>query len=126
MRCFPWSEASRYVSLRNSEDEEVELVRDPAKLDDRSRRALAQALVEAGSVLEIEGIDAIDDDFEIRCWKVRTRQGTRSFQTALDAWPRKAPGGGLLIEDVAGDLFSIPVPERLDRSSRHLLWAFID
>jgi hypothetical protein len=125
-RCFPWSAQSLYLSLRDAEDEEVELVRDPADLDERSRRALVQTMLEAGFVLEIEGIDSIEDDFEIRCWNVRTRQGPRSFQTALDGWPRRTPGGGLLIEDVAGDLFSIPAPHRLDADSQRLLWAFTD
>ena len=59
-------------------------------------------------------IDGLEEDFEIRRFKVLTRQGPRSFQTALDAWPREAPSGGLLLEDVAGDLYRIPPPEELD------------
>ena len=68
----------------------------------------------------------IEEDVEIRRWKVRTRQGLRSFHTALDAWPRDAPTGGLLIEDVAGDLFRIPPQEDLDEKSRKRVWAFLD
>jgi hypothetical protein len=36
------------------------------------------------------------------------------------------PGGGLLIRDVAGDLYHVPDPSDLDRKSRELLWAFVD
>jgi hypothetical protein len=36
------------------------------------------------------------------------------------------PGGGLLIRDVAGDLFFIADPRTLDRRSQKLLWAYID
>jgi hypothetical protein len=29
------------------------------------------------------------------------------FQTPRDEWPREVPGGGLLIRDVAGELYFI-------------------
>ncbi len=48
------------------------------------------------------------------------------FQTHLDDWPRETPGGGLLIRDVAGDLYFVPDPGGLDGGSREWLWAFVD
>jgi hypothetical protein len=126
VRCFPWSAPARMLSLRDEDDQEVALVAELSDLDDESRDALAEALLEAGFVLEIVEVLEIQEDVEIRRWKVRTRQGARSFQTALDAWPREAPGGGVLMEDVAGDLFRIPPAEELDPKSRKLVWAFLD
>ncbi|MBW2415545.1 MAG: DUF1854 domain-containing protein [Deltaproteobacteria bacterium] len=125
-RCFPWSEPGRFVSLRDSEEEEFALVTDPSDLDEDSRQALEAALVEAGFVLEIEVIHNVEEEIEIRCWQVRTAQGERAFQTPRDEWPREVPGGGLLIRDVAGDLFCIRDPDALDRDSQRHLWAFID
>jgi hypothetical protein len=125
-RCFPWSEPSRFVSLRDSDEEEIALVPDLDQLDPDSRGALEVALVEAGFVLQIEAIDDIEEEIEIRCWRVRTRQGERAFQTPRDEWPREVPGGGLLIRDVAGDLFHIADPNGLDRESQRHLWAFVD
>lgn len=125
-RCFPWSEPTRFVSLRDREDEEFALVREPSELDPGSRQALEASLVEAGFVLEIVGIDCCEEEVEIRRWEVRTRQGRRAFQTRRDEWPRDMPGGGLLIRDVAGDLFYVPDASALDRRSRELLWAFVD
>jgi len=90
-----------------------------------SRAAIERALAEAGFVLEITGITAVTEDFEIRSWQVQTRQGSRRFQTMLDDWPRHLPGGGLLIRDLAGDLFFIEDPNAMDESSFKLLWAFI-
>lgn len=126
VRCFPWSAPSRMLSLRDEDDEEVALVAELSELDDESRDALTEALLEAGFVLEIVEVLEIEEDVEIRRWKVRTRQGLRSFQTALDSWPRDAPDGGVLMEDVAGDLFRIPPAEELDPKSRKLVWAFLD
>lgn len=125
-QCFPWSEPQRHLSLRDEDDEEVALIDDPAALGPESRRALEQALAEAGFVLEVTRVLSIEEEVEIRQWKVETRHGSRSFQTHLDDWPRALPKGGLLVRDVAGDLYLLPAPGEMDRRSRDLLWAFVD
>ena len=125
-QCFPWTEPTRHLSLRDDEEREVAHVDDPARLDPLSRAALDRALAQAGFVLEVARILAIDEEVEIRTWKVETRQGPRAFQTHLDEWPRVLPDGGLLVRDVAGDLYRLADPTRLDRRSRELLWAFVD
>ena|SRR5467141_2383198 len=125
-RCFPWSEPGRFLSLRDDDEEEFALVRDPAELDPASRRVLEEALVAAGFVFEVTRVMAIDEEVEIRHWRVETRQGARTFQTRLDDWPRLLPHGGLLVRDVAGDLYHLVDPNALDKKSRALLWAFVD
>ncbi len=125
-RCFPWSEPARFVSLRDDEEEEFALVADLSDLDGTSRAALEAALAEAGFVFRVTAIREVDEEVEIRGWRVDTVQGPRRFQTRLDDWPRELPGGGILIRDVAGDLYHVPDPQALDRKSRRLLWAFVD
>ncbi len=125
-RCFPWSEPARHLSLRDTDEEEFAFVRDPADLDQRSRAALERALAVAGFVLEVTQVLEIEEEVEIRRWRVETQQGPRTFQTRLDDWPRTLPHGGLLIRDLAGDLYHLGRPEALDRQSRELLWAFVD
>jgi hypothetical protein len=77
-------------------------------------------------VLEVTRVLSIEEEVEIRHWVVETKHGRRSFQTHLDDWPRALPMGGLLIRDVAGDLYRLAAPGQLDRRSRELLWAFVD
>jgi hypothetical protein len=125
-QCFPWSEPARFISLRDSDDKEVALVEAPSSLDADSRQAFELALAEAGFVLDVTRVLDIDEEIEIRQWTVETKQGSRSFQTHLDDWPRVLPSGGLLIRDVAGDLYRLPEPSTLDKKSRALLWAFVD
>jgi len=125
-RCFPWSEPTYFISLRDRNEKEFALVRQLADLDPASSRVLEQSLAEAGFVLEVVGIDSVEEEVEIRNWKVQTAQGYRSFQTRLDDWPRQVPNGGTLIRDVAGDLYHIGDPASLDKKSRDLLWAFVD
>jgi hypothetical protein len=125
VRCFPWSSVARFISLRDEADEEQYLVEDPAQLDPGSRRALEAALSCVGFVLEIEAVESITEDYEVRVWCTRTRHGRRTFQTPLDAWPWPAPDGGYFVQDLAGDLFRLPAPETLDAQSRRCLWAYI-
>ncbi len=95
-------------------------------LQQPARRVLEEALAAAGFVFEVTRVTTIEEEVEIRHWRVDTRQGPRSFQTRLDAWPRVLPHGGLLIRDVAGDLYHLADPGALDPQSRALLWAFVD
>jgi hypothetical protein len=125
-QCFPWSEPQRHLSLRDEDDEEVALVENPATLGEESRGALEHALAEAGFVLQVTRVLSIDEEVEIRQWKVETKHGPRSFQTHLDDWPRVLPMGGLLIRDVGGDLYLLAAPQDMDRRSKELLWAFVD
>ena len=125
-QCFPWSEPGLHLSLRDDAEREVAIVDDPALLEPESRRALEHALAEAGFVLEVTRVVDLDEEVEIRQWSVETRQGRRSFQTHLDDWPRALPNGGILIRDVAGDLYRLAAPAQMDRKSRELLWAFVD
>lgn len=124
-RCFPWSEPGRFLSLRDEDDVEFALVDSLDGLEADTRHVLAMAAAEAGFVMEITGIVEVDDEVEIRRWKVETVQGARSFQTKLDDWPTAVPGGGVVIRDVAGDLYHVPSPVDLDEKSRKLLWAFV-
>jgi hypothetical protein len=125
-RCFPWSEPSRFISLRDEQNQEVALVREPLELAPGGREVLLECMAEAGFLFEVTRVHAIEEEVEIRQWRVETRQGARSFQTRLDDWPRPLPGGGFLIRDVAGDLYRLPPQQAMDKESRALLWAFVD
>lgn len=124
-RCFPWSEPGKFLSLRDDDHREVALVETLDELDGDSRRVLEGAVAEAGFVLEVTRIVRVEEEVEIRSWEVETRQGYRAFQTRLDDWPLDVPGGGIVIRDVAGDLYHIADPGALDEESRRWLWAFV-
>ncbi|MCZ7647533.1 MAG: DUF1854 domain-containing protein [Planctomycetota bacterium] len=126
VRCFPWTEPGRFVSLRDEKDQEYALVRDAADLHGASREAFEAALAEAGFLFEIVRIESAEEVYEIRHWVVETAQGPRTFQTKLDDWPRELPSGGFLVRDVNGDLYCVAPGERLDARSRRILWALAE
>ncbi len=125
-RCFPWSAPTKYISLRNDDGDEVELVRDATALPQPARDALGDALVVAGFVLTINRVLEIEEEIEVRTWNVITDQGPRRFQTARDEWPRDLAGGGFIIKDVAGDLYHVADVQAMDTRSRKLLWPLVD
>jgi hypothetical protein len=125
-RPFPWTAPTAYVSLRNDNDEEVALINEQTPLDDESRAALDAALADVTFVFDIESIESIDTEFEIRNWKVRTRQGQFTFQMKHDRWPHKLPDGTLLIRDIESNLLRIREPHKMDKRSQNLLWSFAD
>lgn len=123
--CFPWTAPDTFVSLRDDDNVEVALIEDPASLDAESRAVLAQGLREANFSFEITAVRVLKTEFEIRHWEVECVQGLRSFQTPKDDWPHRLPPNGLLITDVAGDIYKIPDWTVLDRPSRRLLKAYL-
>ena len=125
-QCFPWSQPTRYLSLRDDDEDELALISDTRALGPDSRAALERALAAAGFVLEITAVSAIEEEVEVFSWTVSTRQGARRFQTRLDDWPVALPNGAQLIRDVSGDLYLLRDVLSLDEKSRALLWSFVD
>ncbi len=124
--CFPWTAPGTFVSLRDDNNVEVALIEDIATLDGESRGVLEQGLREANFSFEITAIRVLKLEFEIRHWEVECVQGVRRFQTPKEDWPHRLPPNGLLITDVAGDIYKIPDWTMLDRTSRRLLKAYLE
>lgn len=125
-RCFPWASPDRWLSLRDKEGHEQLLIENPDELDAASRDCLHEALRESGHTFRITRIRECRKEIELRCWRVDTEQGPRAFQTELDEWPLRLPGGGVLIRDLAGDLYTVADPDQLDPESRARLWVLLD
>lgn len=123
--CFPWSQVDRYLSLRDDDNREMAFIETLEGLDPESRAAVSAAIEEAQFAFEIVRIEDIDRDFELRIWKVETKQGRRIFTTKLEDWPRHMADGSIVIEDLAGDLYVVPDKDKLDRNSQKLLWAYV-
>lgn len=124
-RCFPWSQPDHFFSLRDDDGKEVMLVEKLDDLSHSSRRALLSVLRESGFVFTIEKVLVVEQEFDLRYWKVETSQGRRKFQTEVDDWPRSLSEQSFLIQDLAGDLYFIENEKELDEKSRALIEPYI-
>lgn len=124
--CFPWSAPGAYLSLRDDDGREVALIPAPEDLEAASRAVLMQALRDAAFAFEITHIVLVKKEFEIRHWEVTCVEGHRVFQTGVDDWPRPLPPNGLLITDVAGDVYRVRDWTALDKHSRAQIAMFVD
>lgn len=121
--CFPWSDPERYLSLRDTENEEVAFVEDPSTLDGGSRVALEKALEIARLTIDITAITGVSEHFQIVLFEVDTNRGPRKFQIKYDDFPHKMPDGSVVFKDLAGDLYRVAEPDALDERSAKLVYS---
>ena len=122
--CFPWSHPRNFLSVRDDKGNEAAVIQDLNDLDETSRQAVEAALETARFTFEILKIEEIERDFDLRVWKVLTRQGPRIFLLKLADWPYELDDGTLVITDLSGDSYRIPDPDALDKHSVKLLYPY--
>ena len=123
--CFPWSAPTEFLSLRDSDGNEVLFLEKLSELDEISRTILEKELAQSTGTFHVVSIQSLSKEIELRCWEVTTREGRRSFQTELDEWPREMPNGSFLVEDLFGDLYVVPPLDNLDPESQKFFWPLI-
>lgn len=124
--CFPWTAPGTFVSLRGEDDKEVAIIPSLDEVDPESRAVLQRALREAAFAFEIIHVTVVRKEFEIRQWEVTCTEGPRTFQTKVDDYPQLLPPHGLLITDVAGDVYVIHDWTALDKHSQKQIALFVD
>jgi hypothetical protein len=124
--CFPWSQPFEKISVRDLKSKELTFVSCVNHLEAESKQALLSALREACFYFAVTKITAIDEDFELRTWKVETQQGTRRFQTKLNSWPSQVGENRYIVRDVNKDLYVLENTLELDGKSQKLFWPLSD
>lgn len=124
--CFPWTDQRRHLSLRDDEGKEIAHIADLEALSQDYRRKIEEAMQPSRFAFEILRLLKIEKDFELRVWHVETDRGFRRFQTLLDDLPYVLDNGTVLFKDLAGDLYQVSDPQKLDRDSLRKLIIYID
>jgi hypothetical protein len=114
---FPWSSPGEYLSLRNKEGVELLFIESLDDLSPDHRVIVEESLGQRGFVLEIVKIEKVEDEVELRRFKVVTISGPRVFHTKLEDWPEVRTDGVILIHDIFGDLYQISNWRDLDANS---------
>ena len=124
-KCFPWSNPGEWLSLRDTDDNEICLIENLKSLDSVTANVLKEHLNLIDFVLEIKKIVNVFEDVELRRFEVETLQGVRKFQTKLEEWPEILDDGSIIIRDLSGDLFRVHSFEDLDLESKKLLGTYV-
>jgi len=121
-RCYPITEPTRWIALRDHQGEEIGLIVDADQLDDASREALRTELERTYVLPKIEHIHDILDHHSVPAWEVETDRGPRTVEIRSSRRDiRLLPDGQVLIRDADGNYFEIPDRNQLDPASRALL-----
>ena len=123
--CFPWSDPTGHLSLRDGEGNERAFLADASSLDPEGQAALARSLGELRRTLDIVAVHGVETQFQIRLFDVETTAGRRRFPIRHDDFPEILPDGSTAFRDLSGDLYRIPDPSALDPRSRQQVWAYL-
>ncbi len=117
-RAFPWSDPSRYISIRSSEGKELVLIEDLASIAQEQRRLIEQQLEKWAFVPKIQQIIKIDMRFGFQQWQVETDRGPVEFRVQEREDVRFLGDGRFSVKDVDGCVYELASFEQLDERSR--------
>ena len=108
--CFPKTDPHSYLSLKNSEGEELQLIESLSSLEKKNADIIKEHLDFLNFKFIIKGIYAISEDFGVRNYHVETHLGPRRLQTELDDWPKVMGTNNICL------LYTSPSPRDRTRS----------
>lgn len=120
-RAFPISGAADLISFLDRDDKEVLLLRDPGRLDPKSRKALDEEIARTYFVPKIIQIYDIEESHGAARWEVETDRGYRVFDVRDREDVRVLEGTRVLLQDADGNRFEVEDLMLLDERSRRLL-----
>lgn len=120
-RCFPWLRPQEFISIRDSEGNEVALIEEMGSLAQPVRELVERELAAHEFLPCILAVRSVDDRFDVMVWQVQTDRGAIELQVKHTEDVRELPGGRIAIRDYAGGLFLIPDLGALDARSQRLV-----
>lgn len=121
VRSFPLTDSNKYITLLDSEGEEIGIVRDIKQLPRESAETLLSELQKRYFMPKITKIYELDGEFGVTRWVVETNRGpvTFSMRTRYDVVSLE--NGRVLIKDADGNRYEIENYHGLDPESIVLL-----
>ncbi len=125
-RLFPVTNTEMYITLLDSKEKEVALVRDLAELDEKSADELRACFAEFYRIPYITRIVESREKFGSLTWSVETTRGPVTFRIRNRHSDIKAfKNGRILVRDSNDNRYEIPDFAKLDAHSRHLLFSYL-
>ena len=120
-RCFPWSMPDSYISIRDKDGKELQLLRSLDEVEAETRRVIGEELDAQEFVPRVQTIENIDDQAEATTWRVVTDRGPIEAQVKTNDDIRRLDENRVLIKDHAGGLLEVADVAALDPDSRQRL-----
>jgi hypothetical protein len=123
-RCFPQSAMGRYLSVSDSKDEEIGVIRDPRQLSRSDRKLVERALDMRYFIPRITRFCKAQEKAGMVYCVVDTDRGRREFAvTDPRANVQEVEDGRYVIQDVHGNRYEIVNVNDLDEKSQILATA---
>ncbi|WP_019419264.1 DUF1854 domain-containing protein [Paenibacillus sp. OSY-SE] len=121
-RTFPFSHAERYLSVRNSDGNEIGIIPDITQLDEDSQIAIRLELKRRYFVPEVEQIHSIREKDNIWVWELTTDRGALRVEFEnLHEHVQPSPEGRMILQVMFGRRCLVPPLSKLDAASRRWL-----
>ena len=118
---FPLSESSKYISLLDSEENEIGMIQDLKHLPKDSQNILRTELQRRYFMPKITKIYYLAGEFGVTRWVVETNRGEVEFGLKTRYDVVTLDSGKVLIKDADGNRYEIENYHRLDAKSLALL-----
>jgi len=125
-RAFPISDPNRYIGFLDGAGKDIGIVRDPAEMDEESRRVLEEELELRYFVPVVTKVSKAKIEFGTVYWTVETTRGPREIVVRnLRDNLQELSAIRVLVTDIEGNRFEFPDINQLDPESlgiilRHL------
>ncbi|MBO9610135.1 MAG: DUF1854 domain-containing protein [Paenibacillaceae bacterium] len=121
-RAFPFTYATRYISIRQVSGDEIGVVRDIAELDEESRTELLHELQLRYFMPIVTRVDSVKQKNDLWIWELQTNRGpTRFAMRNLHEYTQFPGGNRLILTDMTGKRCEIGDWTALDGHSRKQL-----
>lgn len=121
-RLFPRSGSNKYITLLDSQGEQIAVIRDTDSLDADSKAVLKKALDEYYFIPKIKRFIKMSDKFKVWLWTAETDKGIIEFEIKNHiASIKSLYDGRVLIKDANDNCYEIPDYKKLDKKSRQML-----
>jgi hypothetical protein len=124
-RAFPWSDSTRFVSMRDAEGKELLLVENLGELSQEQRSLIERWLADHTLIPRITSIQDLDVRFGYQQWTVTTDRGPIQFRVQEREDIRFLPDGRFRIKDADGNVYEMPRVDQLDEASQRAIESLI-
>ena len=125
-RLFPHTNAQKYITLLDSTEKEIALIKDLAEINAESRKAIEDCFFDYYMIPEITEILHVEDKFGVLKWRVMTDRGEIEFGIRNRHSDIKLLGKKrLLVRDSNDNRYQVTDISKLDKKSLKRIYSYL-